>query len=195
LAYTDEDEQGTAMNSSIFPLTLLLPILAAANAAAQLTTIRFAAPVDPIAGLPKLLPSPMTGPLAGTGISLPSMQPALKPSLSLPGAVSFPAYLPAARMPAREEGRPAASTRSSRREPAGTLRRVTPGVVFRFSGQAAASKPGAAKPDAAKERLDAAFDGDDEAPKPAVDQPRRGPVSPGRSVGLPEWDLERELGI
>ena len=179
------------MKRSILPLTLILPVLAAATAAAQLTTIRFAAPVSPIAGLPILLPSPITGPLAGNGITLPNLVPALTPSPSL-AAFPLPAYLPSVRMPSRQDRLPAAPARPSRDEVVNPLRQVMPGVIIRFN---APSRPGPATPDVSKEKLDSVFDGDGGPSRPAVDQPRREPVSSGRRIGLPEWDLERELGL
>ena len=175
------------MKHSFLTLTILLPVLAAATASAQMASIRFAAPVNPIAGLPKLFPSPMTGPLVGTGITLPSLVPALTPSLSLAAAAPL---LPL-RMPTRGGQIPVQPSRDNVVNP---LRSVMPGVVIRFD-QSVSSKPGAAKPDASKERLDGAFDGEGLPSKPVVNLPGRKPVSSGRHISLPEWDLERELGI
>jgi hypothetical protein len=176
------------MKHSILTLTILLPVLAAATASAQMASIRFAAPVNPIAGLPKLFPSPMTGPLVGSGITLPSLVPALTPSLSLAAAAPL---LPL-RMPTRGGQIPVQPSRDNVVNP---LRRVMPGVVIRFTGPASSTNPGAAKPDASKERLDGAFDGEGLPSKPIVNMPGRKPVSSGRHISLPEWDLERELGI
>ena len=155
------------MRRSILPLTIFLPLLGAATAAAQMTAIRFVAPVNPISGLPKLFPSPKTGPILGTGITFPNL---------------VPVFLPV-RMPTREGQLPATPAQPSRDGVVNPLRRVMPDVVIRFE----------LTPDAPKEKLDEAFDG--EARKPAVELPRRNPVSSGRHVSLPEWDLERELGI
>ncbi|MFI5349356.1 MAG: hypothetical protein ACHQ2Z_07425 [Elusimicrobiota bacterium] len=177
------------MNRSILPLTLLLPVFAAATANAQLSTVRFAAPVNPIASLPKLLPSPMVGPLAGTGITLPSLVPALTPSIVL--AAATPDFILPMRMPSRDNTLPAKPTKPSRDGVNNPLRRVIPGVIIRFDSVALP----AAKPDASKERLDQEFDGQGAPPKPIVGLPRRGAVSSGRHITLPEWDLERELGI
>ena len=181
------------MKRFTLPLTLILPVLAAATAAAQLTPVRFIAPVNPIAGLPKLLPSPMIGPLAGTRISLPSLVPALTPSIRL--AAALPDLIVPVRMPSREGRLPATPAQPSRDGVINPLRRVIPGVVIRFDGVSAPSKPGSALPDASKEKLDQEFDGNGAPSKPVGGLPRRQPISSGRHITLPEWDLERELGI
>ena len=181
------------MKLSLTPLTLVAA-LCAATASAQVTPVRFAAPVNPIAGLPKLLPSPMTGPLAGTGISLPSLVPALTPSVVL--AAVAPSPVPSLSLPAaHEELIPAIQPV---RDPgvSNPLQRVQPGVVVRFNAPAngSANEGAASLPDAPKEKLDETFDGSGAPSKPVV-LPRRKPVSSGRHVSLPEWDLERELGL
>jgi hypothetical protein len=177
------------MKRSILTLTILLSVLAAATASAQLTTIRFSAPVNPVESLPKLLPSPMTGPLIGNGITLPSFAAAWTPEFRLPAAAprlpfALPVRLPASgvRFPEIHDG------------PAYPLHRVTPGTAIRFVS-ASTIQSGAAQSDASKERLDGVFDGAGRASKPSVDLPRRTPVSSGRHISLPEWDLERELGL
>ncbi|HXT00149.1 MAG TPA: hypothetical protein VN915_05705 [Elusimicrobiota bacterium] len=180
------------MKLSLTPLTFVAA-LCAATASAQVTPIRFAAPVNPIAGLPKLLPSPMTGPLVGTGISLPNLVPALTPSVTL--AALAPAAPAPVGLPAHQELIPAVQPA---RDPGvvNPLQRVMPGVVVRFAAPANGSANGAPSvPDAPKEKLDETFDGTGAPSKPAVNLPVRRPVSSGRHVSLPEWDLERELGI
>jgi hypothetical protein len=158
-----------------------------------MTPIRFSAPISPIAGLPKLLPSPLTGPLVGTGISLPTPLPTLAPSVILapsfaaaavPAAVALPAALPSrgGQLPVSRDG------------VVNPLTRVMPGVAIRFSGAEAPSKPAASLPDLPKEKLDETFDGGNRPSKPSV-VPGRKPVTSGRHISLPEWDLERELGI
>jgi hypothetical protein len=179
-------------------LTFALPILAVAISAAQVTPIRFAAPVNPIAGLPRLLPSPMTGPLVGTGITLPNLVPALTPSLTLASAAPIASYILPVSMPARDGQIPATPAQSSRDGVVNPLRRVMPGVVIRFNDPSgAAAKPASALPDSSspKKKLDEEFDGEGAPSKPAVQLPRRKPVTSGRHISLPEWDLERELGI
>jgi hypothetical protein len=186
------------MKRFLRPLTILLPLIAVATAGAQIVPVRFVAPVNPIAGLPRLLPSPMTGPLVGLGITLPSLVPALTPAMSLPSAPT-PAFILPVSLPSRQGVIPATPASSSRGDVVNPLRRVMPGVVIRFSAAATnaaanAPKPGAAQSDPSKEKFDQAFDGED-APKPAVQLPGRKPVTSGRHISLPEWDLERELGI
>ena len=181
------------MKLSITPLTLVAA-LCAATASAQVAPIRFAAPVNPIAGLPKLLPSPMTGPLVGTGISLPNLVPSLTPSVTL--AAVAPAPAPSVSLPgAHQELIPAIPAQRAGGDVVNPLQRVMPGVVVRFNAPANGSTNGAASvPDAPKEKLDETFDGSG-ASKPVVKLPARKPVTSGRHVSLPEWDLERELGI
>lgn len=175
------------------PLTLLAAALCAASASAQVTPIRFSAPVNPIAGLPKLLPSPMTGPLVGTGISLPNLVPALNPSVTLAAVAPAPAPVS---LPAHQELIPAIPAQRAGGDVVNPLQRVMPGVVVRFNAPANGSTNGAPSThDAAKEKLDETFDGSGAPSKPAVNLPSRKPVTSGRHVSLPEWDLERELGI
>jgi hypothetical protein len=171
-------------------LTLLL---CAGAASAQVTPIRFAAPISPIAGLPKLLPSPLTGPLVGTGISLPTPLPTLAPSVilapafaaaAIPAAVAEPAALPS-------RGGQLTATSDGVVNP---LTRVMPGVAIRFAGAETPSKPASVLPDSSKQKLDETFDGGNRPSKPSV-VPGRKPVTSGRHISLPEWDLERELGI
>lgn len=178
-------------------LTFALPILAVAISAAQVTPVRFVAPVNPIAGLPRLLPSPMTGPLVGTGITLPNLVPALTPSLTLASAAPIASYVLPVSMPARGGQIPAAPAQPSRDGVVNPLRRVMPGVVIRFNDPSGAAKPASASAgsDVSKKKLDEEFDGDGAPSKPVVELPRRKPVTSGRHISLPEWDLERELGI
>jgi hypothetical protein len=176
-------------------MTLLVAALSAGTASAQVAAVRLAAPVNPIAGLPKLLPSPLTGPLVGTGISLPSLVPALTPAVTLAAIPAAPA--PSVSLPgAHQEVLPALPARRAGGEIVNPIQRVMPGVVVRFNAPANGSAKGGAAsvPDAPKEKLDETFDGTTPS-KPAVSLPGRKPVSSGRHVSLPEWDLERELGL
>jgi len=187
------------MKRSALTLAFLLPAVCAATAAAQVTFVRLAIPVNPIAGLPILLPSPMTGPLAGNGISLPALTPTLIPTLKLMPApqAPWPAFMPLS-LPGRN-GQVPAPAEPSRDGVVNPLRRVMPGVVIRFSDAASKPpvKPVPAGPDADKQKLDGEFDGDVAPAKPAVSFPRRErrPVISDRRHGLPEDDLLRELGI
>ncbi len=183
------------MKFSALIATFLLTALGAASAAAQVTSIRFSAPLNPIAGLPKILPSPLTGPLVGTGISLPTPLPSLTPSVILTpahAASALPASIAPAALPARGGQIAAVPADSSRDGVVNPLRRVQPGVVFRFAG---AQGPAASGSDASKGRLDETFDGEKDPSKPAVNLPRRAPVTSGRHVSLPEDDLMKELGF
>lgn len=174
------------MKRSTLILASVLPLLCAALSAAQIMPLRLSAPVNPIAGLPKLLPSPMTGPLAGMGISLPTLVPALAPASVLPAAAApapvLPVSLPSRRAPM------AVPTLPSRENVINPLRRIMPGVTVRFAGPAKGEK---AAPDA-KDDLDQLFDGDGQPVKPGVN---RGPVGNERRISLPEDDLMRELGF
>ena len=175
------------MKRSALTLTLLLPAFCAAAAAAQMIPIRFAAPVNPVAGIPQLLPSPLIGPLAGADSSLLAPLPILTPSL-------IPAPAPFALTP--REGRiPATPAKRSRDGVVDPLRRSTPGVAIRFAVQETPAKPASALPDASKEKLDGVFDGEGDPAKPVVKLPNRKAAASGRRIGLPEWDLERELGL
>lgn len=172
------------MKRSTLILASVLPLLCAAISAAQIMPLRLTAPVNPVAGLPKLLPSPMTGPLAGMVIQLPTIVPALAPAPALLPAAApapiVPVSLPARRAPL------AVPTLPSRENP---LRRIMPGVTVRFAETAKGEKTA---PDAAKDDLDQLFDGDGQPAKPGVN---RGPVGHERRISLPEDDLMRELGF
>jgi hypothetical protein len=178
------------MKRSALILTLLLPALCAATAAAQVSSIRFAAPISPLAGMPTMLPSPLTGPLMGTGISLPTFLPSLTPSPILapsPAAAALPAGIAPLSLPSREGH--AGRVRDGGVDP---LRRVLPGVTIRFAAAGTPAKPVEPLPGVAKRKLDETFDGEGQPVKPAVD---REPVASGRRIGIPELDLERELGL
>jgi hypothetical protein len=129
----------------------------------------------------------MTGPLAGMGISLPTVVPSLAPApahlaAAAPAPMPLPAALPSRRLPLL----PAQPSRDSVINP---LRRIMPGVVVRFGEQKPASEKAA--PDA-KDNLDQLFDGDGEPAAPGLN---RGPISHERRISLPEDDLMRELGF
>lgn len=184
------------MNAKI-PFSLILTALCAAAASAQVVGIH--APANPVMGLPKLLPSPLSGPLAGVGISLPA--PMAMPAVSLaaaPAAAPAPvaaivAVLPApAALPMRAPALPAVTVNAARENRANPFRAVLPDGVARFD-PAAKSDKGAGSDE---ERLNQIFDGEDQpAERPTVELPRRAPVTPSRRHSLPEWDLENELGL
>jgi len=185
------------MKRSTLILALALPALVAANSAAQIMPVRMFAPVNPVAGLPKVLPSPVTGPLAGMNISLPSLIPALSPAPALLAAASPAAAFPTNRLPLpvslpshRLPVLPSAPSRDSVINP---VRRIMPGVVVRFAS--ASRKEGSdgerTQPTAKKDELDQIFDGN-QGVKPGAG---RGVIDSGRRISLPEDDLMRELGI
>lgn len=177
------------MKRTTLILAAAVQSLIAAAATAQIMPARAIAPVNPIAGLPRMLPSPLSGPLAGISISLPSAVPALTPAPALlpaPAALApsaLPASLPTRRVPVL----PAGPSRDGVNNP---VRRIIPGVVVRFAEPAPKSEKAA--PEQRRDELDQLFDGDKQLPKPAVD---RGPIGHERRISLPEDDLMRELGF
>ncbi len=165
-------------------LHLLAVVLLPAAAAAQFSPI--SPRINPLVGLPAVLPSPAISPLSG-GIQLPTPLPALTPSLILAApAVSLALSAPATAAPLAQ---PAVS---ARRENVSTPLSGLPSAVIRVENRHAAEKAPAAAPapEAApdQESLDQLFDrGEIRAVGRATDSSRR--------IGLPEWDLERELGL
>ena len=152
-------------------LHFLAVILLPAAAAAQFSPI--SPRINPLAGLPMVLPSPAISPLSG-GIQLPTPLPALTPGLILAApAVSAALSVPAAAAaPLAQPGLPSAVIRVENRHAA-------------EKAPAAAPTPEAASD---QESLDQLFDrGEIRAVGRATDSSRR--------IGLPEWDLERELGL
>lgn len=177
-----------------FSICLILAASAAA-ASAQIVPVRVSVPINPVMSLPKSMPSPLTGPLAGQGISLPTPIPALVPTgvIAAPAPSALPAAAPAiAPAAAITETIPAVKVDGSRENVAHPLRRIQPGVTVRFGAASGDKAEPAPAPQAEKENLDHLFDGD-ELQGNAVDGRR--PVSHERRISLPEWDLERELGL
>jgi hypothetical protein len=168
---------------------LALPALLAGAAAAQVVPI---SPLgrSPLAGLPTLLPSPLTGPYAGVPTVLPA--PTLAPSLSLPAPLPAPAAPVAAARPVAAEpaaaALPAVKVDAARENVRHPLRSIVPGVVVRFAG-AKDSVP------AKKEKLDETFDGSRAPEKDAFEPGTRPVIGAERHVSLPEWDLENEIGV
>lgn len=171
------------------PATLILALtFVAASASAQIVPVRFSAPVNPVMNLPKLLPSPMTGPLAGMDIHLPSLVPTLTPSPALLAAAApapvLPVSLPGRRAPM------ALPTSPSRENAINPLRRIMPGVTVRFADRSK-DETTAPAPAPVKDSLDQLFDGDGAGVKPGD----RGVIGSERRISLPEDDLMRELGF
>jgi hypothetical protein len=178
-------------------LTLALAFVAATSSAQIIPVRMTAAPVNPVMGLPKSLPSPLTGPLAGMEIHLPGLVPTLTPSPALIAAVApkaLPAYeLPVA-LPSRGNKWSPAPASPSHENVINPLRRVQPGITVRF-GEAVkdSSKGEKTVPAPRKDELDQLFDNDGQGPvKSGIN---RGPIGNERRISLPEDDLMREMGF
>lgn len=166
-------------------LHLLAVVLLPAAAAAQFSPI--SPRINPLVELPTVLPSPAISPLSG-GIQLPAPLPALTPSLIL----AAPAVSVALSVPAAAAAPLAQPAVSARRENVSTPLSGLPSAVIRVENRHTAEKAPAVTPtpEAAsdQESLDQLFDrGEIRAVGRATDSSRR--------IGLPEWDLERELGL
>lgn len=171
---------------------LLVPALLAVNASAM---VRLAAPIspriNPYAGLPMTLPSPLTGPLSGRGVTLPS--PVLDPKLV---TLALPADAPRVALEAAPlaaaEALPSVGMDASRENV--SLPALLPESVLRLGAAADGKKVPASAPDA--DELRGLFDGSrkrsDMGWEPILPR-ERAPQS--RRHGLPEDDLERELGL
>jgi hypothetical protein len=187
-------------------LNTLLPIVLAALSAvpASAQIVSMSVPVNPIYGLPKSLPSPLSGPLTGMGISLPTRI-GVMPTISFAGAMAAPVATPAAPLiaiaarpvayaPQRLADLPGVQVVATRENRANPFRALLPDGVARFDG--AAPAPSAKGSQSEQDRLDQIFDGEGQpAERPTVELPRRAPVKPSRRHSLPEWDLENELGL
>lgn len=180
------------MNAKL-PFSLILTALCAAVASAQVVGIH--APANPVMGLPKLLPSPLSGPLSGMGISLPAPMALPAVGFAAAPAAALVATVPAPVAPAvRLAPMPAVTLVASRENRANPFRALLPDGVARFDGAAPAKAGDDARTE--EERLNRIFDGEDQpAERPTVELPRRAPVTPSRRHSLPEWDLENELGL
>lgn len=154
-------------------LTLSILLLAgSANAQYRPIVPSFPGANNPIISLPKSMPSPLSGPLAGTLIQLPT--PTVAPSLSL-SAVSLPvAAIPAAPITARREN------------VANPMNRVLPTITVRFgeTAQRQDQPKDSIQQDKQKDDLDHLFDGE------AFPTHR-----PGRRINIPEREMEQELGL
>ncbi|MDE2491443.1 MAG: hypothetical protein KGM24_11375 [Elusimicrobia bacterium] len=163
---------------------LALPALLAGAAAAQVAPLT---PLgrSPLAGLPTLLPSPLTGPYAGMPTVLPA--PSLTPSLSAPAPLPAPAAPVAVALPAAAAPLPAVTVDATRENVRHPLKQVVPGVTIRFTGKDSTSDK--------KEKLDETFDGRRAPEKDAIEPGLRPVIGSERHVSLPEWDLENEIGV
>jgi hypothetical protein len=168
--------------------TLKLAVLlsfVAAHASARVVVLSPISPrINPLAGLPSTLPSPITGPLAGRGVTLPSPLMAPTAVLAPAPALSAPSLLAA----------PQASNASA-------LPALLPEIAFALAAadgkKAAPLAPATAAPARAADELRNLFDGSrkpsDIAWEPIL--PRERQPTPARRHGLPEDELERELGV
>ncbi|MBI3566274.1 MAG: hypothetical protein HY079_13845, partial [Elusimicrobia bacterium] len=159
------------MNAKL-PFSLILTALCAAAASAQVVGIH--APANPVMGLPKLLPSPLSGPLMGVGISLPAPMALPAVSLAAAPAAAIPAAALVATVPTpivaaqRLAPMPAVSVVAARENRANPFRAVLPDGVARFDGAAPAKTGDDARSE--EERLNRIFDGEDQpAERPTVE--------------------------
>lgn len=176
---------------------LVLPLLAVDASAIAVYRGPISPRINPLVNLPVTLPNPITGPLAGRGVTLPS--PVLAPTpvllaptpLLLAPALQGPAELPTAAPLAAAPVAPRVTN----------LPAVLPeGIVLMAPADAKKAAPALAaaplSPRAADE-LRNLFDGSrkpsDIAWEPILPRDRQ-PV-PARRHGLPEDELERELGV
>lgn len=176
----------------------ILPLLIALDAAAMVRVMPVPTRINPLVGMPTLLPSPLTGPFSGRGATLPS--PVLTPSLALmsPAApsiaprlnISAVAPIPAAAAPVL----PRVQMDASRENVA--MPALAPESALRLVAAADAKKTPANAPRVADD-LRNLFDGSrrpaDAAWEPIF--PRDRAPKPSRRHGLPEDELERELGV
>ncbi|MDX6768101.1 MAG: hypothetical protein SF051_01100 [Elusimicrobiota bacterium] len=173
----------------------LLPLLLALDAAAAVVRVSpVPVRINPLVGLPTLLPSPLTGPLAGHGVTLPSPvmnQPLIQtPQLPAPRVqVGLTAADLAAAMPMGMDAR-----RENVAMPA-----LLPESVLRFAAAADSRKaaPRAAVAPRNADDLRNLFDGSRQPSDMGWEpiNPRRRNARGDRRHGLPEDELERELGV
>lgn len=170
-----------------------LIVMSAANASAMFRVTPISPRINPLAGLPALLPSPLNGPLSGHGVTLPA--PALTPTVPLSPAVSAPrlTLLVAPAPVAAPEALPSVGMDAGRENVRNPFTALLPDSVLRFAPAADSAKP-AVKP--ADEDLRGLFDGSRDprsgAWEPIIPRER---VPQSRRHGLPEDELESELGF
>lgn len=175
-------------------LAILLPVVLTGSAAAQ---VRMALPggSNPYIGAPIYLPGPISGPVAGMKIELPA--PRLNPGMAITLAPTPAAYvavtaviplLPIPMIPSRPIV-PVIRPMATRENVAHPLAPILPGLGAQFGS---AEK----KNNWQKEISENLFDGRLIPERGTVVDPRdsENPVRPGRNIGLPELDLEREIG-
>jgi|GEM_PF-2776482 len=184
----------------------LAPLLLGGAAFAQWSPI--SPKINPLAGLPSILPGPAIVALPTNGIRLPSIVPTLVPTLTLASPSAPSMRLPAAAAPAAFAGAividvpqkidkvPANNVVGDRENVRHPLNAVLPDRTIRLQARRA-DDGGRAAPAAAqqeKDDLDAIFDrGQSDGGSPPLS--RRGPAGTNHRITTPEDDLERELGL
>lgn len=161
---------------------ILIPALLAGRAVAQVQ--RLPGGYNPHIGAPITLPGPYTSPAAGLKIELPA--PALHPGALALKTVSAPAV--AIQLAGPVPALPFVAITAERENVRHPLAAIFPDLKVQLS------KPEKKGGDAVKEKLDEKFDGKFRKDLPAVELPSDLP-RPARRIGLPEWDLEGELGL
>ena len=175
-------------------LAILLPAVLAGSAAAQ---VRMVLPggSNPYIGAPAYLPVPISGPVAGMKIELPA--PRLNPGMAITLAPTPAAYvavmavipvLPIPMIPSRPIV-PIIRPMATRENVAHPLAPILPGLGAQFG---TADK----KNNWQKEISENLFDGRLIPERKVIVDPRNGsaPVRPSSNIGLPEHDLEIEIG-
>lgn len=172
-----------------------LAVFLAVDASARVVILNPISPrINPLSGLPSTLPSPITGPLAGRGVSLPS--PVMTPNVVFApmAALSAPSVMPLLVAPSAAPLAPQAASASA-------LPALLPEIAYALAPadgkKAAALAAAPAAPARAADDLRNLFDGSrkpaDVAWEPIL--PRERQPTPARRHGLPEDELERELGV
>lgn len=174
-------------------LSILALALFAASASAQVFSP--IARINPL-GLPTVLPSPTIGPIARPSLGLPA--PALTPSLVLsapalaaaplaPSAVAASAVAVFPNPVANISTYDVNVRHENVRHP---MSPVLPGLTVHLAAND--NGPHAAPSQQDKDDLDNLFD---RGTTPSAIPAGREPVGDSRHISLPEWDLERELGL
>jgi hypothetical protein len=160
-------------------LSFLLPALLAGSAAAQVVSI------FPGAWAPSIAILPGRTPVMRIELPSPRLDPGLTITLAPVVAGVFPA-LPLPRIPSRPIV-PIIRPVASRENVAHPLAAILPGLGVQL-GAAEKKEPADAAENRRREILDHLFDR-----RPAPSQEPE-PVRPSRQIGLPERDLEKEIG-
>lgn len=171
------------MKRSILTVVIFVAAAGLASAASPAAILRLAAPVSPIAGLPIALPGPVSGPLSGLGISLPTRLTTGDVTLFDPRVLPQPFHMPARRSPEHLVNLP--NGHDNVRNP---IDRIMPVITIRFADTVPT-------PAERKEKLDELFDNQRQDRGTRIGGNRREEVGSSRNVHFPERELERELGL